>query len=81
MKIYLIILNLIIFLTLFSCAKKKDEISVLKEKNLETQMIETYQQAMEEQQGNQKCDDGNNHQQFQQCKTGAGPRVVKLRHP
>ncbi len=48
MKIYFIILNLIIFLTLFSCAKKKDEISVLKEKNLETQMIETYQQAMEE---------------------------------
>ena len=48
MKIYFIILNLIIFLTLFSCVKKKDEISVLKEKNLETQMIEIYQQAMEE---------------------------------
>ncbi len=48
MKIYFIILNLIIFLALFSCTKKKDEISVLKEKNLETQMIEIYQQAMEE---------------------------------
>tara|TARA_B100000886_G_scaffold339049_2_gene303397 strand:+ start:1520 stop:2356 length:837 start_codon:yes stop_codon:yes gene_type:complete len=48
MKTYFIILNLIIFLALFSCTKKKDEISVLKEKNLETQMIEIYQQAMEE---------------------------------
>ena len=48
MKTYFIILNLIIFLALFSCTKKKDETSVLKEKNLETQMIEIYQQAMEE---------------------------------
>ena len=48
MKINVIILNLIIFLSLFSCVKKKEEISVLKEKNLETQMIEVYQQAMVE---------------------------------
>ena len=33
---------------IFSCSKKVDEISSLKENNLETQMIEVYKQGMEE---------------------------------
>ncbi len=37
----------IIFLS-FSCSKKEEKITVLKEKNLETQMIEVYKQAMDE---------------------------------
>ena len=39
---------LIIFILLFSCSKKIDQKSTLKEKNLETQMIEVYNQAVEE---------------------------------
>ena len=40
---------LIIFLLFFtSCSKKEEKVTVLKEKNLETQMIEVYNQAMEE---------------------------------
>ena len=38
---------IIIFL-IFSCSKKDDNVTVLKEKNLETQMIEVYNQGMEE---------------------------------
>ena len=38
----------IIFILTFSCSKKEDNITVLKEKNLETQMIEVYNQAIEE---------------------------------
>ena len=37
-----------IFVFIFSCSKKNDKITVLKEKNLETQMIEVYNQAMKE---------------------------------
>ena len=40
---YLIFLSLIL-----SCSKKEVEVTVLKEKNLETQMIEVYNQAMKE---------------------------------
>tara|TARA_B100000989_G_scaffold236806_1_gene183709 strand:+ start:1349 stop:2185 length:837 start_codon:yes stop_codon:yes gene_type:complete len=40
---YLIFLSLIL-----SCSKKKVEVTVLNEKNLETQMIEVYNQAMKE---------------------------------
>ena len=40
-------LFIIIFL-IFSCSKKDDNVTVLKEKNLETQMIEVYNQGMEE---------------------------------
>ncbi len=38
----------IIFILIFSCSKKEDKVTVLKEKNLETQMIEVYNQAIEE---------------------------------
>ena len=33
---------------IFSCSKKEEKVTVLKEKNLETQMIEVYNQAMKE---------------------------------
>ena len=46
-KKYLFI-YLLIFVFIFSCSKKNDKITVLKEKNLETQMIEVYNQAMKE---------------------------------
>lgn len=40
---------LIIFLFFFTaCSKKEEKVTVLKEKNLETQMIEVYNQAMKE---------------------------------
>ena len=38
----------IIFILLFSCSKKIDKKTVIKEKNLETQMIEVYKQGIEE---------------------------------
>ena len=48
MKIaYNFIFLLIIILTL-SCSKKEEKVTILKEKNLETQMIEVYNQAMTE---------------------------------
>ena len=43
-----IITFVIILIFLFSCSKKEEMISVLEEKNLETQMIEVYNQAMQE---------------------------------
>ena len=39
---------IIIFLLIISCSKKEENTTVLKEKNLETQMIEVYNQAMRE---------------------------------
>ena len=39
---------LIIFLLIFSCSKKEENLSILKEKNLESQMIEIYNQGMQE---------------------------------
>ena len=39
---------IIIFIFFFSCSKKEETVTVLKEKNLETQMIEVYNQAMKE---------------------------------
>ena len=48
MKIYFKFSCLVIFLLLLSCSKKDETVTVLKEKNLETQMIEVYNQAMEE---------------------------------
>ena len=48
MKIaYIFIFLLIIILTL-SCSKKEEKVTILKEKNLETQMIEVYNQALKE---------------------------------
>ena len=49
MKLNLIFSYLIILTVIISCSKKKEEnVTVLKEKNLETQMIEVYNQAMNE---------------------------------
>ena len=49
MKLNLIFSYLIILLAIISCSKKKEEsVTVLKEKSLETQMIEVYNQAMNE---------------------------------
>ena len=49
MKLNLIFSYLIIFLLIISCSKKKEEkVTILKEKSLETQMIEVYSQAVEE---------------------------------
>ncbi len=48
MKFFVKLSYLIIFFLLFSCSKKEEKNSILKEKNLETQMIETYNQAMKE---------------------------------
>ena len=42
------ILLLLFPLFLFACSKKEEKITVLKEKNLETQMIEVYNQAISE---------------------------------
>ena len=41
-------INILVILLIFSCSKKKDDTTFLKENNLETQMIEVYNQAMEE---------------------------------
>ena len=42
------IIYLLIFIVLFSCSKNEEKISILKENNLETQMIEVYNEAMKE---------------------------------
>ena len=39
---------LVIILLFFSCSKKEEQITILEEKNLETQMIEVYKQGIEE---------------------------------
>ena len=39
---------ILIFILLISCTKKEKKVEILKEKNLETQMIEVYNQAIEE---------------------------------
>ena len=39
---------LIIFFLIIGCSGKEEKVSILKEKNLETQMIEVYNQAMQE---------------------------------
>ena len=41
-------LYIFVFILVFACSKKTEEISTFKEKNLEAQLIETYMQAMEE---------------------------------
>ncbi len=39
---------ILFFIFILSCSKKEQEVTTLKEKNLETQMIEVYNQAMQE---------------------------------
>ena len=41
-------INILIIILIFSCSKKQEDATLLKKKNLETQMIEVYNQAMEE---------------------------------
>ena len=48
MRLIYNILILLVFVHIISCSKKNENLTVLKEKNLETQMIEVYNQAMEE---------------------------------
>ena len=48
MKLNLTIIYILLFFLIFSCSKKEEKITILKEKNLETQMIEVYNQAMDE---------------------------------
>ena len=48
MKISYNFVYLVIFILFFSCSKKEEQITILEEKNLETQMIEVYKQAIEE---------------------------------
>ena len=48
MKLLINLSYIIIFLLLSSCSKKQEQPTVLQEKNLETQMIEVYNQAMQE---------------------------------
>ena len=48
MKIKYFFLYLVVFILLFSCSKKEEKVSILKEKNLETQMIEVSNQGMDE---------------------------------
>ena len=42
------IIHIFIFILLFSCSKKNEPVSTVQKKNLETQMIEVYNQAMQE---------------------------------
>ena len=48
MKSNIFISYIFILIFIFSCSKEEQKVTVLKEKNLETQMIEVYNQAMEE---------------------------------
>ena len=48
MRIFSYFVVIVLIFLNHSCSKKEDQVTVLKEKNLETQMIEVYQQAMEE---------------------------------
>ena len=48
MRIFSYFVVIVLIILNHSCSKKEDQVTVLKEKNLETQMIEVYQQAMEE---------------------------------
>ena len=46
MQIYFKTFLFLIVTLLFSCSKDEPKVTILKEKNLETQMIEVYNQAM-----------------------------------
>ena len=48
MRLSLKVVLILFFIFISSCSKKEQQISVLKEKNLESQMIELYQEAMQE---------------------------------
>tara|TARA_B100000989_G_C19459062_1_gene435406 strand:+ start:296 stop:1129 length:834 start_codon:yes stop_codon:yes gene_type:complete len=48
MRLSLKVILILFFIFISSCSKKEQQITVLKEKNLESQMIELYQEAMQE---------------------------------
>ena len=48
MKIAFNFIFLLIIILTLSCSKKEEKVTILKEKNLETQMIEVYNQALKE---------------------------------
>ena len=48
MRLSLKVILILFFIFISSCSKKEQQITVLKEKNLELQMIELYQEAMQE---------------------------------
>ena len=48
MKIAYNFIFLLIIILILSCSKKEEKVTILKEKNLETQMIEVYNQALKE---------------------------------
>ena len=48
MRLILKVILILFFIFISSCSKKEQQITVLKEKNLESQMIELYQEAMQE---------------------------------
>ena len=48
MKFQKFLLSLLILFTLVSCSEKQEKISIIKEDNLENQMIEAYNEGLEE---------------------------------
>ena len=39
---------ILFFILIFACSKKEEKVTIITEKNLETQMMEVYNQGMEE---------------------------------
>ena len=48
MKIRLFLITLLITFGLASCSQKEEKVSVIKEKNLEMQMIDAYKEGLKE---------------------------------
>ena len=48
MKFQNILISLLILFSLISCTEKKEKISIIKEDNLEMQMIEAYNEGLKE---------------------------------
>ena len=48
MKIFNFLIIVLIFISLASCSKKEEKISLIKEDNLEMQMIEAYNEGLKE---------------------------------
>ena len=41
-------ISILFFILIFACSKKEEKVTIITEKNLETQMMEVYNQGMEE---------------------------------
>ena len=48
MKFFNFLILIIIFFSLFSCSQKQEKVSLIKEQNLEMQMIEAYNEGLKE---------------------------------